>query len=607
MAIRAASLGAELDGGPSTQRQAARWALGEVYACAATGRSWGWYVVKRFNLAGHARYLLYARALDLRRCIGRPYEGEPDTWEEVCRALGGFAGEWPPTSMPPEEGGNNMPATSPLLGGAPDVHDLLRKIPQPSESCLDRWTRHRVANDFLREFTLQHRLDDSWASMTCREVVNVVEALGLTASVFVEKFRARLGLSGPLWGSSDADRTALRIVGLFAKRPAELGSSPTTTAGKGIMFREVYRLLEIIGFSLRRFMVRLSSGELNDYYDPREHESYLHGMPTLSGYRIRSVLGAGLGGAIVYLAEHTLHRTRVAVKWPLPSNELRAIETVARRVPPGSPGCLPRVLASGTHDHEPYVVTELLGSHLAFLFLRLQVHSLRQRWRAVRVLGRMVLRRLKIIHDCGYLHCDVSPYNMLLGRSYRSGWNGESGKVETAMEVAPYLIDLGQARVHPGTEAQRGDLPSLEFSSIRSGDGGVPLPADDLEALGWTMVYGLFGDLPWIAWLAEYSELSEDQQETRRNEIIHRVQQAKQRLLDWGWGSLGREWAGGREKVPPELDEFIRICNASHDAPELQPDYARLARVLGARQGLDVSEAEAEDARQYSACVTPLL
>merc|ERR1719195_1466588 len=111
--------------------------------------------------------------------------------------------------------------------------------------------------------------------------------------------------------------------------------------------------------------------------------------------------------------------------------------------------------------------------------------SRQQRWQAVRVIGRMLLRRLEAIHACGYVHCDVSPYNVLFGSAVHEGY-GSRGPV-----AVPYLIDFGLARACPGAPlgAEHG---TLEFASARTAAGGPRVWHDDLEALGWVLAFLLF-------------------------------------------------------------------------------------------------------------------
>merc|ERR1719282_1653445 len=102
-----------------------------------------------------------------------------------------------------------------------------------------------------------------------------------------------------------------------------------------------------------------------------------------------------------------------------------------------------------------------------------------------------MLRRFEALHKCGYVHCDVSLGNILLGCH-----NGPQ-------EYSPHIVDFGLARPYPGGGPMSGDLGSAEWSSIRSAEGGERRPEDDLEALGWVLANGMFETLPWFLHLSQ--------------------------------------------------------------------------------------------------------
>jgi len=414
--------------------------------------------------------------------------------------------------------------------------------------------------------------------LTFGDALQLLEEFDLSAQELVKRVSQRRVV--PLTCQRDA--MAKRVLRHFASAAADERGA--------IRFRDAYRLLEINRISLRHFLLKMSNGKVDDSFDPQD----IVNGPLLGDYIVQGPIGAGYGGATVYLAVHRVSLAKAAVKWPVGPRELGALQDLQYRAPPAVG--MPALLGAGCHESKPYVVMELMGADLAKAFLRLRGHPLCRRWRALRILGRLLLRRLEAFHDCGHVHCDVSPFNMMLGPARVRG--------PGAAEVAPFLIDLGQVRPHPGFVGLRGDSPSMEFSSVRSGEGGVPLPADDLEALGWTLLYGLFGALPWFRLLDEHYRLPEGEKEARSSAVIALVQEAKAELLAYGWDSLGPSWAHLAE-VPPELDAYLRACRAT---PPLQrPDYGRLARLLGAREHLDTEAAELDDLRQYQAHVWPLV
>eukprot|EP00747_Dinoflagellata_sp_TGD_P114515 gnl/TRDRNA2_/TRDRNA2_171942_c0_seq1.p1 gnl/TRDRNA2_/TRDRNA2_171942_c0~~gnl/TRDRNA2_/TRDRNA2_171942_c0_seq1.p1 ORF type:complete len:220 (-),score=32.52 gnl/TRDRNA2_/TRDRNA2_171942_c0_seq1:3-662(-) len=219
-----------------------------------------------------------------------------------------------------------------------------------------------------------------------------------------------------------------------------------------------------------------------------------------------------------------------------------------------------------------------------------------------------MVRRLESLHLLGYVHCDISPENILMGPAHGvGGAAGTSGRGvlprSTNLPVAPYLIDFGWARKFPGGGCLRGDHGSVEWSSIRTAEGGPRRPEDDLEALGWMLLSGLFKELPWFDFLQ--TAYADGWQGESRDRAVTRAKEKKLQLLEKGWESLGYRWRSF-EFIPDALLKFIRATRVPVSPPRL-PDYKHLLAQLGGKNGLSQAEAEAEDLRQYEECILPLL
>jgi len=374
----------------------------------------------------------------------------------------------------------------------------------------------------------------------------------------------------------DVEETAYRILQRFVSQDA---GEPNQ-----MKCRDLYRMLEITGYSLQRFK-SIFRGE--DEPEDTDHQSYAQ----IGDYRIRRQIGRGFHGVCCYLGEHLTDSTRVAVKWPAKQREVSAFEDIQQRVPSSCLG-LPRLLASGAYDGQPYLVTELLGSSLMKLFQFLESEPLYRRWGFLRVVGRLVVRRLQALHSCGYVHCDVSPENILLGHTRQLGKGG-------VPQFTLYLIDLELAQRHPCAKKLDAHFGSAEWSSIQSAEGGQRLPEDDLEALGWVLLNGLCGALPWFEWLGvAYKDWDS---KWSRDHVLRQVQRAKLHLLSEGWEAFAGKMAG---KLPEEPATFIRACR--HASTCGQPDYLSLISILGGDAGLSTQEADEEDLRQFAAILVQL-
>lgn len=309
-----------------------------------------------------------------------------------------------------------------------------------------------------------------------------------------------------------------------------------------------------------------------------------------SEYRIDYEMARGNTGAAVYRAVSS-GGEGVAVKYPVPEEEVRALKLISERAVMAS-GVV-HMFASGTCRGCHYVVMPLLGTSMGRLFERfLSVPSV-ERWEIVRAIGRLLLWSLERIHACGIVHCDVQPNNILIGR--------EAGHKRAPFR--PFFTDFGCSRPFPGGRVMEATWGSLDFNSIRSASGGEREPFDDLECLGWVLCHAFAGELPWFPHTVDAWERGR----WKRDAVaaaLQKVREAKLQVRAKGWDSFGTEWKNVHD-MPPALDKFLRTC--WRKVGESLPDYVEMAQLLEMRSGQDVLEAEEEDLTFFSEEVVPLL
>lgn len=134
------------------------------------------------------------------------------------------------------------------------------------------------------------------------------------------------------------------------------------------------------------------------------------------------------------------------------------------------------------------LVMELLGPTLESL---LEKCGRRLSLKTVLMVADQLIRRLEQLHSKHYVHRDVKPENFLLG----------VGKSEGTI----HLIDFGLAREfnNPVTGAHMTCLESrrfvgtARFASVNTHAGVEQSRRDDLESLGYLLVYLSKGRLPW--------------------------------------------------------------------------------------------------------------
>ncbi len=148
----------------------------------------------------------------------------------------------------------------------------------------------------------------------------------------------------------------------------------------------------------------------------------------------------------------------------------------------------PRVHWYGKEGGRSVMVMELLGPSLEELFVksghRLQLCT-------VLALAEQILKRIETMHSRGFVHRDVKPENFLMGL-------GE-------FQDTVYMIDFGLAKKY-FDRATRKHLPfrddkkltgTARYASINTHAGMEQSRRDDLEALGYVLLYLLKGKLPW--------------------------------------------------------------------------------------------------------------
>ncbi|CAN7081914.1 unnamed protein product [Brassica oleracea var. botrytis] len=157
------------------------------------------------------------------------------------------------------------------------------------------------------------------------------------------------------------------------------------------------------------------------------------------------------------------------------------------RVLEGGSG-IPRIKWFGVDGTENALVMDLLGPSLEDLF----VYCGRKfSPKTVLLLADQMLTRIEYVHSKGYLHRDIKPDNFLMGLGRK------------ANQV--YLIDFGLAKRYRDANTNR-HIPYREnknltgtarYASCNTHLGIEQSRRDDLESLGYVLLYFLRGSLPW--------------------------------------------------------------------------------------------------------------
>jgi serine/threonine protein kinase len=211
----------------------------------------------------------------------------------------------------------------------------------------------------------------------------------------------------------------------------------------------------------------------------------------------------------------------------------------------------PEVYWYGCEGESNAMAMELCGPNLETLFnycLRRFTDS------TIGNLALQMLSRVEELHGSGYMHRDIKPENFVFGTQQKS--------------FTLMLLDFGLSKKYVGAEGQhipfRGGKSltgTARYCSTNAHDGYELSRRDDLESIGYILVYFCKGSLPWQGLV-----VADSQAKTRK---IGEMKKSTpiERLCS---GAL------------PELTEYMRYVRKLGFSDD--PDYARLRALFGRLQ-----------------------
>ena len=196
-------------------------------------------------------------------------------------------------------------------------------------------------------------------------------------------------------------------------------------------------------------------------------------------YKIIEKIGAGCFGEI-YKGENIRTQEHVAIKVESISNNLKLLknESVIYQYLAGLQG-VPIVKWFGKDTVNYYMVLNLLGDSLQILLNSKKIFSLK----LVLQIGLQIISILNSIHDKGLVHRDIKPDNFLLGNKKQI-----------------YIIDFGFCKsIETVTNVKKttGLIGSLTYASLNAHNYTELSFQDDLESLGYMLIYFYQGFLDW--------------------------------------------------------------------------------------------------------------
>ncbi|XP_031093523.1 casein kinase 1-like protein 2 [Ipomoea triloba] len=265
-------------------------------------------------------------------------------------------------------------------------------------------------------------------------------------------------------------------------------------------------------------------------------------------YRLGRKIGSGSFGEI-YLGTNIQTNEELAIKLENVKTKHPQLlyESKLYRILQGGTG-VPNVRWFGVEGDYNVLVMDLLGPSLEDLF---NFCSRKLSLKTVLMLADQMINRVEFVHTKSFLHRDIKPDNFLMGLGRR------------ANQV--YIIDFGLAKKYRDTSTHQ-HIPYREnknltgtarYASMNTHLGIEQSRRDDLESLGYVLMYFLRGSLPWQGLKAgtkkqKYERISEKKVSTSI-EVLCRG-------------------------YPSEFASYFHYCRSLRF--EDKPDYAYLKRIF---------------------------
>ena len=214
------------------------------------------------------------------------------------------------------------------------------------------------------------------------------------------------------------------------------------------------------------------------------------GKTIFSKYKLNRKLGVGCFG-FIYEAQSINSNKLYAIKFEDMREDQFILEDEAKILTYINCNRIPKVKSFGYSGNYMILVMELLGKSLDKIFNELP--SKKMSIRCVCNIAYQLMLIFEVIHNNNIIHRDIKPANIAIGIQ------------EDNKNKYIYVLDFGLSKKYRSDTTKRHFsfsknnplIGNARYSSINALEGGTQSRRDDLESIGYLLLYLLLGQLPW--------------------------------------------------------------------------------------------------------------
>ena len=282
--------------------------------------------------------------------------------------------------------------------------------------------------------------------------------------------------------------------------------------------------------------------------ESEEEQDLFIGETLFNKYKLIRKLGQGSFGSI-YEAQSIYSNKLYAVKIEDMKQEQFILEEESAILSYLNIPQIPKIKSFGYSGSFIILVMELLGKSLDKIFNELP--SKKMSIRCVCNIAYQLLYIFELMHNNNIIHRDIKPANIAIGREEKSKYI--------------YLLDFGLSKKYRSSKTKKHFpftqgkklIGNARYSSINALNGNTQSRRDDLESLGYLLLYLLLGRLPWQGYISHSKE-----------DKYYKIKQIKNQTTP-------EELCEG---LPPQFEEYIKYTrNLEY---EQDPDYNYLRNLF---------------------------